>query len=109
MSNSILTSAERLRVMINSIIDLAASDVGALSLDAEEVHTEDLIETTIQTLSGFAQGPPYYAVDHEVTEEASASSPIRCGCGRRFTTCSQTPCGSRRKKAASWSVRRNGG
>lgn len=76
--DSILTSAERLRVMINSIIDLAASDVGALSLDAEEVHTEDLIAATIQTLAGFAQDR-HIAVDHRVTEEAArlVADPVR--------------------------------
>lgn len=78
--NSILTSAERLGVMINSIIDLAASDVGALSLNAEKVRTRALIETTIQTLSGFAKDRNI-TVSHEVAEGAEqlVADPVRLG------------------------------
>ncbi|MGB7405232.1 MAG: ATP-binding protein, partial [Pacificimonas sp.] len=42
---SIMTSAERLRTMVNGIIDLAVSDVGGLDLADEEVDVSRLVQS----------------------------------------------------------------
>ncbi|MBZ6379469.1 hypothetical protein B5C34_07630 [Pacificimonas flava] len=68
--SSILISAERLRVMINGIIDLAASDVGALSLEAEDANVSDLIANSVDLLAGAAKDRGI-TVDWAVEEEAS--------------------------------------
>nr|WP_255536321.1 PAS domain-containing sensor histidine kinase [Pacificimonas pallii] len=52
---SIRTSADRLRVMINGIIDLAVSDADGLSLDSEDVDVQALIESVADMSKGSAK------------------------------------------------------
>lgn len=52
---SILTSAERLRVMINGIIDLALSDAKGIVLNAEEADIGDLLDGAIAMVRGMAE------------------------------------------------------
>ncbi len=53
--SSILTSAERLRVMINGIIDLSVSDAQGLSLEQEDVDIADLLSSVEAMSAGNAR------------------------------------------------------
>src|SRR3546814_15525299 len=52
---SILTSSERLQLLINDILDLAVTEAGALALDVGKVDICDLVASVAAMIEGPAQ------------------------------------------------------
>jgi len=77
--HNILTSSDRLMVLINDILDLAVTEAGAMVLEVEDVDLNDIVQTTLNMTQEAAQTKGV-----QIRSDIQADHPVMRGDERRL-------------------------